>query len=419
MRFLALTLFLMTAASAQAEEIVAETEHVRWVWTDDAMDAEDRELVQEWGEATYREVAEKLGIRRDERTVVLMNGPSARPDGSWGIPHVDSGGRVHLYRFGPTHHDYLSAFAHELVHSFRADRLPHHDWFFEEGFAELVALLVNDGTRGFPWYDFPVDVVAGQWVAADLDLPMPMLRERHRELNLPCQLQVYALRGSFFEDLGRRFGDAALLEMASRERAGAQEDYRDVLGADLDTLAREWRERLLARWAAIEDAAAQAERYRTESPAKYQPMCSPEGARLEPEIAGEPETERPEPATVADDGTKIEYRWYGTAPFCSSSPSDCKEDEGWYFWLTNAWGTGRLCFAGSKSLCVNVKKSEYCDVHWIGDGPDCSLSGFFCTNKGGVVIATATGYEGLGCTTGRSTLCAKPCSDPAPSPGSR
>ena len=139
-------------------------------------------------------------------------------------------------------------------------------------------------------------------------------------------------------------------------------------------------------------------------------------ARLEPETAREPETERPEPATVAADGKPIEYRWYGTAPFCSSSPSDCKEDEGWYFWLTNAWGTGRLCFAGSKSLCVNVRKSEYCDVHWIGDDPDCSLSGFFCTNKGGVVIATATGYEGLGCTTGAATLCAKPCADP---PGSR
>jgi len=72
MRFLALTLLLMTAASAQAEEIVAETEHLRWVWTDDAMDAEDRALVQESGEVTYREVAVKLGIRRDERTVVLM-----------------------------------------------------------------------------------------------------------------------------------------------------------------------------------------------------------------------------------------------------------------------------------------------------------------------------------------------------------
>jgi hypothetical protein len=419
MRILALTLSLLTAAAAHAGEIAAETEHLRWLWNDDAMEAGSREIVQTRGEATYRKVVEQLGVSREERTVVLMHGPAARPDGGWGIPHVDSVGRVHLYRFGPTHHDYLSAFAHELVHSFRADRLPHHDWFFEEGFAELVALRVNDSTRGFPWYGFPVDVVAGQWVAADLDLPMPMLRERHRELNLPCKLQVYALRGSFFDDLGRRFGDAALLEMASRERAGAREDYREALGGDLESLAREWRERLLSRWAAIEDAAAQAERYRTESPAKYQAMCAPDGTRLEPETARqEPEAEQAEPATVAGDGTKIEYRWYGTAPFCSSSPSDCREDEGWYFWLTNAWGTGRLCFAGSKSLCVNVKKSEYCDVHWIGNGPDCSLSGFTCVNGGGVVIATATGYEGLGCTTGRSTLCAKRCRTPPAAAGS-
>lgn len=155
--------------------------------------------------------------------------------------------------------------------------MPHHDWFFEEGFAELVALRVNEGTRGFPWYDFPVDLVAGQWVAADADLPLPMLRERHGELNLPCKLQVYALRGSFFDDLGRRFGDAAMLKMAARERAGALEDYCEILGADLESLAAAWRERLLARYAAIADAAAQAARYRTESPARYQAVCAPDG----------------------------------------------------------------------------------------------------------------------------------------------
>lgn len=146
-----------------------------------------------------------------------------------------------------------------------------------EGFAEFVALRVNEETRGFPWYGFPVDLVAGQWVAAGADLPLPMLRERHGELNLPCKLQVYALRGSFFDDLGRRFGAATVLAMAARERAGALEDYREILGADLETLAAAWRERLLERYAAIADAAAQAARYRSASPAQYQVVCNPDG----------------------------------------------------------------------------------------------------------------------------------------------
>lgn len=277
MKLAILYLVLLTATAAGAAEIVHETEHLRWVWDDAAIDAESRAIVQERGEATFRKVVALMGVSRDERTVVLMHGPSERPDGSRGIPHVDSAGRVHLYRFGPTYHDYLSAFAHEVVHSLRAGRLPHHDWFFEEGFAELVALRVNEGTRGFPWYDFPVDLVAGQWVAAGEDLPLPMLRARHRELNLRCKLQVYALRGSFFDDLGRRFGEAALLEMAARERAGAEADYREILGADLETLTATWRQRLLERHASIGDAASQAHRYRTESPAKYQSLCAPDG----------------------------------------------------------------------------------------------------------------------------------------------
>lgn len=272
-----LSLLMLLLAPARADELPGGSGHLQWIWNDDAMDAAARHIVERQGEATCDKVLALLGTASPGRIVVLMNGPSEKPDGSRGIPHVDREGRVHLYRFGPTHHDYLSAFAHELVHALRIGRMPHHDWFFEEGFAEFVALRVNDERRGFPWYGFPVDVVAGQWVVDDADLPLALVRERHAAINLPCKLQVYALRGSFFHDLGHRFGDAAILALAGRERAGALEDYASMLGVDFDNLVASWREGLRGRYLAIEDAADQARRYRTESPARYQSLCAPDG----------------------------------------------------------------------------------------------------------------------------------------------
>lgn len=271
---------LLLVAPAGAAGSMSEAGRLRWVWSDDAMDEAARKLLERTGEAIFEQVVALLGTGAPQPVVVLMNGPSERPDGSRGIPHVDLAGRVHLYRFGPTHHDYLSAFAHELVHVLRIGRMPHHDWFFEEGFAEFVALRINEDRRGFPWYGFPVEVVAGQWVVDGSDIPLALVRERHGTVNLPCKLQVYALRGAFFHDLGHRFGDAAVLELAAQERAGAVENYAAILGVGFDALVAEWREGLRNRFLSIADAADQVHRYRTESPARYQPLCTPDGAPL-------------------------------------------------------------------------------------------------------------------------------------------
>jgi hypothetical protein len=186
---------------------------------------------------------------------------------------VDGRGRIHLYTFGPGIESYFSPLAHEMVHVFRIGRSPHHDWFTEEGFAEFVALRVDESLAGFPWYDYPVPVVAGQWIANDEAITLSAMRERHDELNLPCKLQTYSLRAAFFDYLGRTYGDRRVIELAQQQRAGADEDYERLFGKPFAKLEAEWRAALIAEYEAIPDAAEQARRYREESPAQYMPVC--------------------------------------------------------------------------------------------------------------------------------------------------
>jgi len=258
--------------TAAAENLRREGEHVIVEWGDGNASPEAVEAAMELGETYFAAISGMLGHGLDRRIVILLQGAAERPDGSRGYPRVDVWGRILLYRFGPTHHSYFSALAHEMVHVFRIDRRPHFDMFFEEGLAEMVALRVDDSREGFPWYGFPVDLVAGQWIARGKEIPLAELRERHEDLNLPCKAQAYALRSSFFDWLGRARGDEAVVAMASEKRAGRLEDYEKHFGADFDELAAAWREETLDAYRAIQNADDPTEEY-LRSPIRYMDVC--------------------------------------------------------------------------------------------------------------------------------------------------
>jgi hypothetical protein len=251
----------------------AETEHFVFAWAPGAIDEEGLAYGKRQAESFYGALVERLGESPPDRIAVLLHGPAERPDGSWGYPRVDSRGRIHLYRFGPTYHGYFGALPHEMVHAFRIDRNPHHDWFFEEGFAELVALRAGKSLEGFPWYGAPVEIAAGQWLARGEGIPLGVLRERHRDLNLACRAQSYALRSSFFLYLGDTYGDAPLLEMAAGETAGNLADYERLLGKPFEALAADWRAWLLGAFRGRDDAEARARRYRDETPIRSMDVC--------------------------------------------------------------------------------------------------------------------------------------------------
>lgn len=271
----------IAVAAAWPSEVEAqrqvETDHFVIVARDDSVTDEEMELADAAAEGFYEAIRDLLGIEPASRIVVALNGPAEQPDGSWGYPRVDGRGTIHLYRYTDAPEGYFSALAHEIVHVLRRDRMPYHDWFFEEGFAEFVARRVDTSQDGFPWYGYPVEIVAAQWIMEGEDIPLTTLREHHRSVNLPCKLQSYALRGSFFHWLGETYGDGKLIAMSAADAAGSLPDYERFFGKSFEALEKEWRKALIAAYEASERGETLARQYRRKSPAQYLTVCPQDG----------------------------------------------------------------------------------------------------------------------------------------------
>ena len=272
------TLVLITGITLAQEKTMSldqarEGEDFDFYWATGGIEPEGLEYGVSQAERYYKAVRDFLGHGPEDKLQILLLGPAEVEGRRRGSPGVDSQGRIRLFRYGPTYHGYYGALPHEMVHSFRIHRAPHHDWYFEEGFAEFVALRVGKSMTGFPWYEAPVTVAAGQWLVRGGGIPLQILREQHREINMACRAQSYTLRSSFFDWLGRTYGDEPILKMASREKAGALEDYETLIGKPFDVLATEWREAVVKAYHELKDADARAETYRTRTPIQYMPVC--------------------------------------------------------------------------------------------------------------------------------------------------
>lgn len=270
-RLFAVLASLVLAAPLSAQTGRGETDHLIVEWVE-GTPPEVIEAAKAEGERYYSALAEMLNYEPAWRVTILLQGRAERPDGSRGFPRVDSYGRIHLYQFESTIESYFSALAHEMVHVFRFRRQPNPDWFFEEGFAEFIALRVDSSLDGFPWYGFSPIVAAGQWLARGEDIPLATLRERHREINQRCKAQSYTLRSDFFHYLGRTHGNAAVLAMATEDEAGDLTQYQEHFGASFATLAERWRKDLIARFERFEGSEEQGRLFR-ESPIQYAPVC--------------------------------------------------------------------------------------------------------------------------------------------------
>lgn len=273
----AMTIVASTPSSSPSQEpshgARVETEHLVLEWTE-VPDTIEIAAVTSVATRLHGRIADLLGDRPDHKITIVLGGAAERPDGKREYPRVDSRGRVLLFRFRPQFESYLDALGHELVHAFRFANRFTSDGFFEEGLAEFIELRVNPSLAGFPWFDYPVSLVAGQWVAAGEDIPLPLLHEKHRQLNLGCRAQSYALRSAFFDWLGESRGDSLVLAAARAPSPGALTDYAKYFGKPLPALAGEWREALLATYLANPDADSLALSYRRDSPIRYQGVCA-------------------------------------------------------------------------------------------------------------------------------------------------
>jgi hypothetical protein len=109
--------------------------------------------------------------------------------------------------------------------------------------------------------------------AAGGDIPIRDLWKDDRTVRRRCMIQAYLQRESFFAFLARRFGLGSVIELVYDLNPNDEASWVEAFGLPFDGLAAAWREDLLAAWEATPDREALARRYRTESPARYQPFC--------------------------------------------------------------------------------------------------------------------------------------------------
>jgi hypothetical protein len=174
-----------------------------------------------------------------------------------------------MFRYPDSEGGYWALLAHELVHAFRVDyvlRVEPWNWpsfgFLEEGFAEFVAQLIEPDRRGFPFYGFPEDVVAGQWLVRGEYVPPATLRERHAELNQPCEIQAYPERASWFRFIDEVYGRQAVLDLAYPDSEPTTDVVQALLGVELEQLDQQWDEWLRARYQAYPNADQVAQEFR-------------------------------------------------------------------------------------------------------------------------------------------------------------
>jgi hypothetical protein len=197
-------------ASVSACTVEAQGDRLHIVGARPTSSQQDVETLLDVGETLLADIAalHPPGTVLDDEVRVELHGRFRRTS-----PYVDDEGTVHLWRFSNAEGGYRALYAHELVHAIAYDSLvaPALDrsafaGFYLEGWAEYVALLVDPGKTGFSLFGFDEDVVVGHWLKTG-GPTLAEYRDRHDELNLPCQGQAYILRASWFryvdEELGR------------------------------------------------------------------------------------------------------------------------------------------------------------------------------------------------------------------------
>jgi hypothetical protein len=265
-----------------------ESAHFVFVWRPADTTPEDIEVAVVRAEHLWARVARVLGPERvaPQKLLVMFEGdwrPIPRgPTEPPRYPHVDAWGRIHLFRFPAwlLGGDYLGRLGKQLV---RAVRMPWR-WqrrqppgpafeFVEEGFAEWLATHVEPHSLAFPYYGFPLPVVAGQWLLNQEAPPLRTLLEHHDRLNRLCRPQASSLRGSFFQYLHATFGQEALLQLAYSDDELTTALFPQVFGREFDALAQDWRAQTLTTFAATAQGAQLARDYRATTPVHRMYIC--------------------------------------------------------------------------------------------------------------------------------------------------
>lgn len=254
------------------QDQTVSTDHFTFSWNPSQTTGAEVAKAQSFCEDIYDKLANVIGEERmpSYKMMVLLEGNGMKENGSKTPPYVDRQGRIHLFKF--RNEDYFEAFAHELVHAVRINRIPNWEPFFEEGLASTLADLIYRSQSGFPLFGYERSKIMAYFMQEENYISLSTLRARHRELNLKCQLRSYIPREDFFCYLRDEYGISKLLKFAYASQVGSLDLYRDVWGNSFEELESAWTQYTLSLHSE-EEVQNTGEEYFTESTAKYFPPC--------------------------------------------------------------------------------------------------------------------------------------------------
>lgn len=261
--FLLLLTTCLASCSYFAEPLEMSSEHFRIVAdTSTSSEGEMRALLER-GEilhAAIRNIAPD-DVRWDPTVEVRLHG-----DFRSEVPYVDRDGVIHLWRYPPEQGGYEALFAHELVHAIAFDAAVEMgvlEWpflgFYNEGWAEYAALLIDPDKTGFPFYGFDEDVVVGHWVSHG-GLSLAALRNAHATFNR-CWHQAYTMRASWFRHVDDVYGRDLLLDVVYTQDGYGPDTVEAVLGETLEEVDANWRIAVSRRYASHPNAEAETKAY--------------------------------------------------------------------------------------------------------------------------------------------------------------
>ena len=261
--FVLITAGCLASCSYFADRLEVSSEHFRIVADTSTSSEQEMRALLERGEvlhAAIRAIAPD-DVSWDPTVEVHLHG-NFRSD----VPYVDGDGTIHLWRYAPEQGGYEALFAHELVHAIAFDAAVEMgvlEWpflgFYNEGWAEYAAMLIDPDKTGFPFYGFDEDVVVGHWVTHG-GLSLAALRNAHETFNR-CWHQAYTMRASWFRYVDQVYGRDVLLDVVYTQDGYAPDVVEAVLGATLETVDAHWRSWVSKRYAAQPNADAKQQAY--------------------------------------------------------------------------------------------------------------------------------------------------------------
>lgn len=209
-----------------------QSEHFDWHFSPE--DAEAAEDAIAMGERRYEELARFLQHEVEGRTSVILT--AERLD-------LQSGDRV-VAPFAGSYEDTDRVLGHELVHTFQYDIARSRDggglrglgalplWHIE-GMAEYLSLERDDAHTAM-------------WIRDAIRRDdFPTIRQMTRE----PRIFPYRFGQALWAYVGDTYGDAAIAQIyRSSLRVGFEGAVQQVLGMDVPTLSREWRDDAVARY---------------------------------------------------------------------------------------------------------------------------------------------------------------------------